>query len=95
MRNTVLLATSLGCTRNVNLVLQGLVGTVKEFRGDNDGATSAAAAENLNRAALCGVEYLALMCGFRNFLAGFFLFRMAGLADADDVGVVPLRSRRW
>jgi hypothetical protein len=25
-----------------------------------------------------------LSCGFLNFLAGFFLFRMAGLADADD-----------
>lgn len=62
MRNTALLATSLGCTTNVSLILQGLEGTVKEFRGDNDGATSAASAENLNRPALCGVEYLALMC---------------------------------
>ena len=27
-------------------------------------------------------------CGFLNFLAGFFLFRMAGLADADDEGAL-------
>lgn len=57
-----LLVASLGCVTNVRLILQSLEGTVKKFRGDNDGATSAATAENLNRPALCGVEHLALMC---------------------------------
>ena len=27
-------------------------------------------------------------CGFLNFLAGFFLFLMTGLADADDEGAL-------
>ena len=29
-----------------------------------------------------------MTCGFLNFLAGFFLFQMAGLADADDEGAL-------
>ena len=62
MGDAALLAASLGCATNVRLILQGLEGAVKEFRGDNDGATSAAAAENLNRLALCGVKHLTLMC---------------------------------
>ena len=30
------------------------------------------------------VNVIAVACGFLNFLAGFFLFLIAGLADADD-----------
>lgn len=60
--DVVLLAACLGCSTNVGLILQSLEGTVKELRGDDDGATAAATAEDLDRPALRSVEHLALMC---------------------------------
>src|SRR5699024_9865299 len=55
------LTASVGRALNVGLILQGLQCPVEELRRDDNGATTAATAEDLHRRPLCGVEHLALM----------------------------------